>query len=185
MSSGSDTDFDSLPEIYSGKPKKLGSFLAELQRTFKHQPGTFRSDRAKVIFATSHLRGTALKWAVDHPESQDSWTRFSEDIQTRFGNPDKKETAFNQLKKLKQHGSARAYSERWANYAADVEWAEGDKAKKNKWFYRGLKDDIKDSLCNLDWDWKMDHDQFVDKVIKIDEKLHPPHLKSQENKYGE
>lgn len=180
--SDSDSDFDSLPEVFSGKPAKLGSFLTELERTFKHQPDTFRSDSAKVIFATSHLRGSALKWAVDHPESQSNWAQFKGDIQGRFGNPDKKATAFTQVKKLKQHGSARGYAARFKGYADECDFGT-DATKKNKWFYRGLKDDIKDSLMSQDWDWKMNHEAFVDKVIKIDEKLHPTVLKEQENNY--
>jgi len=180
--SGSDSEFDSLPEIFSGRTSKVGPFLAELERTFKHQPETFSSDRAKVIFATSHLRGAALKWALDHSESQESWAKFRTDICERFGNPDKKATAFVQVKKLKQHGSAHAYAQRFAAYAADVDWGT-DPAKKNKWFYRGLKDNVKDSLMSTDWDWKMNHDQFVEKVIKIDQKLNPVGLKEQVDNY--
>lgn len=60
-----------------------------------------------------------------------------------------------------------------------------DNTKKNKWFYRGLADDVKDSLMASDWDWKMDFNQFAEMVVKIDTKLHPPHLNEQENRYGQ
>jgi hypothetical protein len=182
--SGSDSEFDSLPEQFSGKPAKLGPFLRELERTFKHQPETFSSDSSKVIMGTSHLRGAALKWALDHPESQASWDKFSSDLKERFGNPDKKATAFTQVKKLRQHGSARAYAARFRAYADEIEWG-ADASRKNKWFYRGLKDDIKDSLMSTDWDWKMDFEAFVDKCIKIDCKLHPGTLKEQVDNYDE
>lgn len=182
MSANSDSEFDSMPTQFSGVRSKLGPFLTELDRTFKHQPETFSSDHSKVIFATSHLRGTALKWAMAHPEGMKTYDQFKEDIQARFGNPDKGATALHQLKKLKQHGSARSYHQRFEAYSADCKWT--DVTQKNKWFFRGLKDDIKDALTHVDWDWKMDFDKFAAKVIKIDEKLNPAHLKEQENTYG-
>lgn len=60
-----------------------------------------------------------------------------------------------------------------------------DNVKKNKWFYRGLQEDVKDSMMANDWDWKMDFNQFTDMAVKIDTKLHPPHLNEQENRYGQ
>jgi hypothetical protein len=180
--SESDSEFDSIPEKFSGSSKaKLGVFLAELGRTFKHQPETFSSDLAKVRFAVSRLRGGALKWALEQSDWQ-SFEQFKTDLCDRFGNPDKAAVAAAQVKKLKQHGSARAYAARFKEYAADVEWG-ADKTQPNKWFYRGLKDDVRDSLMSTDWDWKMDHAAFIEKCIKIDEKIHPPHIHEQVNNY--
>lgn len=161
----SDDEF-ALPESFSGQRSKLGAYLASLDECFAREPTTFSSDRAKVIFATGHLRGTALKWAMTHPDTaQGPYDKFVEGLQGRFGNPDPKETAFVQLKKLKQHGSARHYRERFAKYASQCEekFAK-DPSSKNKWFYRGLKDDVKDALTTLDWEWKMSFDKFADEV---------------------
>jgi hypothetical protein len=163
--SASDDEF-SLPESFSGQRSKLGTYLAALDDCFDREPSTFSSDRAKVIFATSHLRGTALKWAMTHPDSsQGTFDKFVEDLRTRFGNPDPKETAFSQVKKLKQHGSARSYRERFVKYAEQCEEKfEKDPAAKNKWFYRGLRDDVKDALMATNWEWKMPFDKFSDEV---------------------
>ncbi|GMK58105.1 hypothetical protein CspeluHIS016_0501370 [Cutaneotrichosporon spelunceum] len=183
--SASDDEF-ALPEAFSGRRAELGVYLDALDDCFNREPTTFSSDRAKVIFATSHLRGTALKWAMAHPDAaQGSFVKFVEDLQARFGNPDPKETAFTQLKKLKQHGSARSYRERFVKYAEQCEDKfEKDPSAKNKWFYRGLKDDVKDSLMAADWEWTMAFDKFAEEVVKIDEKLRPPRLNEQEDHYG-
>lgn len=37
----------------------------------------------------------------------------------------------------------------------------------------------------MDWDWKMDFNALADMAVKIDTKLHPPHLNEQENRYGQ
>ncbi|BEI82271.1 hypothetical protein CcaverHIS002_0301390 [Cutaneotrichosporon cavernicola] len=184
--SASDDEF-ALPEAFSGRRSDLGTFLASLDECFEREPSTFSSDSAKVIFATGHLRGTALKWAMAHPDaSGGTFDKFVEDLQARFGNPDPKETAFSQLKKLKQHGSARSYRDRFVKYAEQCEEKfEKDPASKNKWFYRGLKDDVKDALMTTNWEWKMAFDKLADEVIKIDEKLRPAHLNEQENRYGQ
>lgn len=165
----SDDEF-SLPEPFSGLRSKLGAYLASLDECFAREPSTFSSDRAKVIFATSHLRGTALKWAMTHPDSsQGTFEKFTEDLQTRFGNPDAKETAFSQLKKLKQHGSARSYRERFVKYAEQCEDKfSKDPSAKNKWFYRGLKDDVKDALTSTDWEWKMPFEKFSEEVSALE-----------------
>lgn len=170
--SDSDSDFDSVPKTFGGQKKKIGPFLAELERTFKHQPETFPSDRAKVIFATSHLRGGALEWAMHREDHSDSYDQFVEDLRAKYGDPDPCATAFQQLKKLKQNSTALHYRTRFENYAREVEWNEDkEPGKKNKWFYRGLNSDIKDALVHVDWDWNDDYDKFADQVCRLDSRM--------------
>ncbi|KIO08945.1 hypothetical protein M404DRAFT_22765 [Pisolithus tinctorius Marx 270] len=46
----------------SSNPKKLCKFLVQCKLNFQDHPHTFHSDRAKVTFAQSYLKGMALAW---------------------------------------------------------------------------------------------------------------------------
>ncbi|KIN98461.1 hypothetical protein M404DRAFT_31333, partial [Pisolithus tinctorius Marx 270] len=46
----------------SSDPKKLREFLIQCELNFQDRPCAFRSDRAKVTFAQSYLKGMALAW---------------------------------------------------------------------------------------------------------------------------
>jgi hypothetical protein len=51
------------PDTFDGSdPKKLKSFLVLCQLTYNDRPRAFRSDRKKINYVISFLRGTALEW---------------------------------------------------------------------------------------------------------------------------
>ena len=43
-------------------PKKLCTFFIQCELNFQDRPKAFRTDRAKVTFAQSYLKGMALEW---------------------------------------------------------------------------------------------------------------------------
>jgi len=50
------------PDTFDGsKPRKLCAFFVQCELNFQSKPKTFRSDRAKVNFAQSYLKGMALE----------------------------------------------------------------------------------------------------------------------------
>ncbi|RKP17160.1 hypothetical protein ROZALSC1DRAFT_16666, partial [Rozella allomycis CSF55] len=50
------------PDFFTGDSKKLPSFIRQINFVFEAQKEKFTSDRLKVIFAASYLRGSAAKW---------------------------------------------------------------------------------------------------------------------------
>jgi len=51
------------PNLFdSSDPCKLYAFLVQRKLNFQAHPKEFRTDRAKVMFMQSYLKGTALEW---------------------------------------------------------------------------------------------------------------------------
>ena len=51
------------PDTFNGtNPKKLRTFFIQCKLNFQDQPKAFQTDRAKITFAQSYLKGMALEW---------------------------------------------------------------------------------------------------------------------------
>ena len=51
------------PDTFNGTdPKKLHTFLVQCELNFQDPPKVFRTDRTKVTFVQSYLKGMALEW---------------------------------------------------------------------------------------------------------------------------
>ncbi|KIN94581.1 hypothetical protein M404DRAFT_34922 [Pisolithus tinctorius Marx 270] len=99
------------PNTFDGtNPKKLRAFFIQCKLNFQDRPWAFRTNRAKVIFAQSYLKGMALEWfkldllRLDNPNSwplwMDSWREFVLELQTTFGPHDLVADAKSQLDHL-------------------------------------------------------------------------------------
>ncbi|KIN94573.1 hypothetical protein M404DRAFT_34909 [Pisolithus tinctorius Marx 270] len=83
------------PDTFDGSnPKKLCKFLVQCELNFQDHPCTFCSDRAKVTFTQSYLKGMALAWFkpdllnpnnYDHPLWMDDYHEFLQELTTNFG----------------------------------------------------------------------------------------------------
>ena len=68
------------PDTFDGTdPKKLHTFFVQCELNFQDQPKAFWTDRAKVTFAQSYLKGMALEWfepdllGMDDPDARPLW----------------------------------------------------------------------------------------------------------------
>ncbi|KIO01584.1 hypothetical protein M404DRAFT_149818, partial [Pisolithus tinctorius Marx 270] len=93
----------------SSDPKKLHEFLIQCELNFQDCPCTFCSDRAKVTFAQSYLKGMALAWFepdllnpnnYDCPLWMNDYHEFLQELTTNFGLHDAIADAVQQLKNL-------------------------------------------------------------------------------------
>src|SRR5258708_318195 len=75
-------------------PENLRAFLLQCQITFNAHPQNFTSESAKVFFAISYLKKSALEWfeqgileddSTQAPEWRSSWTEFIKELWTHFG----------------------------------------------------------------------------------------------------
>src|SRR5258708_6459232 len=83
------------PDAFNGSnPEDLQAFLLQCQITFNTHPQNFTSESAKVCFAISYLKKTALEWfeqgiLEDNPSQapgwKSSWTEFVKELWTHFG----------------------------------------------------------------------------------------------------
>ncbi|KIO01804.1 hypothetical protein M404DRAFT_149121, partial [Pisolithus tinctorius Marx 270] len=98
------------PDTFDGSdPKKLHEFLMQCELNFQDRPHTFHSNRAKVTFAQSYLKGMALAWFepdllnpdnYDHLLWMDDYHEFLQELTANFGPHDAIVDAVQQLKNL-------------------------------------------------------------------------------------
>ena len=144
------------PDQFNGTdPKKLRAFLIQCELNFQDRPRAFRTDRAKVTFAQSYLKGMALEWFEpdllnNHAECKlwmDSWQEFVLELQLTFGPHDPIGDAKNQLDKvhMKDNQRINKYLVEFNRIASQL-WGYGEAALHHH-FYNGLPDRIKDKIC--------------------------------------
>ena len=144
-----------LDQFDSTDPKKLRAFLIQCELNFQDQPCTFCTDRAKVTFAQSYLKGMALEWFEpdllnNHAERKlwmDSWQEFILELQLTFGPHDPISDAENQLNKvhMKDNQWINKYLVEFNRIASQLR-GYGEAALRHH-FYNGLLDWIKDKIC--------------------------------------
>ena len=99
------------PDTFDGTdPKKLCTFFVQCELNFQNRPKAFQTDRAKVTFAQSYLKGMVLEWfepdllGMDDPDAHSlwmtSWREFVIELQTTFGPHDPVADAEHQLDHL-------------------------------------------------------------------------------------
>ena len=146
------------PDQFDGTdPKKLCAFLIQCELNFQDWPHAFRTDRAKVTFAQSYLKGMALEWFVpdllnNHAKRKlwmDSWQEFILELQLTFGPHDPIGNAKNQLDKvhMKDNQRINKYLVEFNRIASQLQ-GYGEAALRHH-FYNGLLDRIKDEICRV------------------------------------
>ena len=141
------------PQHFSGKREELQSFLTQARLVFQLQPSRFQSERQKVLYAVSFLRGTAFSWfepfitQTPAPTMLDDFEIFAFNIMSAFGDPNQAVTAEREIRNLRQHTSVTTYSSDFQRLAAFLTWNDAAMCSQ---FYWGLKDPIKDELAKVD-----------------------------------
>ena len=140
----------------STNPKKLRTFLVQCELNFQDWPKAFQTDRAKVTFARSYLKGMALEWfepdllGMDDPNARPLWMtslrEFVIELQTMFGPHDPVAGAEHQLNHLHMKDTHRVnHSVVDFNRITSQVRGYGDGALRHH-FYSGLPDRIKDEI---------------------------------------
>ena len=81
------------PDPFDGSDsRKLRTFLLQLNLVFRSSPRTYASDRDKVTYALSYLKGTALEWFepglldhLDEPDWVSDFSEFEDELKMNFG----------------------------------------------------------------------------------------------------
>jgi len=147
------------PDTFDGsEPRKLRVFFVQCELNFQSKPKTFRSDRAKVNFAQSYLKGMALKWfepdllsgrLSSHPDWMDDYSEFMLELQTNFGPHDPSRDAEMQLEQLnmREGQCINKYIVEFQRLASQVHrWGDG---ALHRQFYNGLPAHIKDEISHM------------------------------------
>jgi len=140
------------------EPRKLRAFFVQCELNFQSKPKTFHSDRAKVNFAQSYLKGMALEWfepdllldgLSSRPDWMDDYSEFMLELQTNFGPHDPSGDAEMQLEQLNMCEGQRInkYIVEFQRLASQVRrWGDGALRRQ---FYNGLPARIKDEISRM------------------------------------
>jgi Domain of unknown function (DUF4939) len=141
------------PDTFDGSDtRKLQSFLVQCALNFRDRTDAFSDDSAKVIYALSYLKGTALDWFEPALTSNlpapwlSNYAIFISELKSNFGPHDPEGEAEAELESLCMRDNQRItkYLVEFQRLAARVQW--GDAALRQQ-LYNGLPSQIKDEIA--------------------------------------
>jgi hypothetical protein len=147
-----------LDTLDGSEPRKLCAFFVQCKLNFQSKPKTFHSDRAKVNFTQSYLKGMALEWfepdllsgrLSSRPDWMDDYSEFMLELQTNFGPHDPSGDAEMQLEQLnmREGQCINKYVVEFQRLASQVcGWGDGALCRQ---FYNGLPARIKDEISRM------------------------------------
>jgi len=174
------------PQHFYGKREELMSFLTQIRLVFELQPSRFNSERQKVLYTVSFLRGTASNWFQPFlaqkptPDMLDDFEDFVDALKKAFGNPNQSASAEREIRNLKQTTSVSTYSSDFQRLAAFLEW--NDAAKISQ-YYWGLKDSIKDEFAKVDRPNNLS--ELITLAIKIDTRIYERHIEKRYSSFAQ
>jgi len=104
------------PEPFYGDRSKLRDFISQVRLVIQAQPSRFVTERQKVIFTATFLRGSAFSWlqpyleAIETPILLSNFESFINELKRVFGDPNQVASAERKLRQLKQTHSAAQYA---------------------------------------------------------------------------
>ena len=131
--------------------RKLQPFLVQCILNFRNCPDTFSTDSAKVTFALSYLKGTALDWFEPsltsglNPSWLDNYSDFVLELRKNFGPHDPEGKGKGDLENLNmcENQHIVKYLVDFNCLATCVQWGE---ATLHQQLYHGLPSQIKDEI---------------------------------------
>ncbi|SPC61665.1 uncharacterized protein UHOD_11627 [Ustilago sp. UG-2017b] len=137
------------PEAFTGERGHLEPFLAQVNVFLRLNPGHFINNSDQILWFSTLLHGVAHQWfyphlnAVNPPAWLTDYSLFVNQLRIVFGDPDRIATAKWEIEVLSQATSV-------ANYLTQFHWLQmtlnWDKDAMAWFFYRGLKENVKDDL---------------------------------------
>lgn len=136
---------------------KLQLFFTQLELVFKVQPRTFDSDKKKVTYTISYLKGTSLQWfepyllegeTANPPIFLMNYEEFQQELRVNFGPYDATGQAKHDLENLWMADNQRITKHimNFSHLATQVCW--GTSALRYQ-FYKGLPTRLKDQISEV------------------------------------
>ena len=150
------------PEPFDGNREKLQAFFSQIELYFGFNVDRFPTDKHKVLFASTYLRGPAFEWfnsfltdfLNNEPDKRDddtievtqNYSNFKNKLRKVFGDFDKEHLAEHRMQSLRQTGSAANYASKFQQLAAQTQWGAVPLVAQ---FYKELKDRVKDNVAQV------------------------------------
>ena len=150
------------PELFNGSRGKLRAFFSQIKFFFGFNVDRFSTDKHKVLFASTYLKGPAFEWfnsfltdfLNNEPDKRDddtieatqNYSNFKNKLRQVFGDFDKEHLAERRMQSLRQTGSAADYASKFQQLAAQTQWEAVSLVAQ---FYKELKDRVKDNVAQV------------------------------------
>lgn len=164
------------PAMFGGSASEVDPWIHDMESAVYLQRAMLPTDRDKVLYAVGFLKpGSPKSWyyAVynDQAHLLDDWRGFLREFKTHFGQSNPVSDALYKLEHLKQTGACATYASKSRELHAFLGLTD---FMKIHYFYRGLKDAVKDALVTVKRSDKFDI--FVQQCIEIDNRNHEQEL---------
>jgi hypothetical protein len=171
------------PQEFSGVKGSLERFRMQCLLAIEMSGGKLSTERKKVLYIVSFLRGPAYEWVhphfkdfLQHAEGeQKAFTRkmfkdyqsLFDEMEEVFDNGDEALEADRDIRALRQRTSAAQYRAEFQILAAKLDWNDDALASE---FYRGLKDRVREEIT-LRNDRPSTFKDLSELAIKIDNRI--------------
>ncbi|KAJ1165667.1 hypothetical protein NDU88_006084 [Pleurodeles waltl] len=160
------------PECFSGDPLKAQSFLVQVELHFTCRPHTFPDAQSKVAFLLSYLSGDAATWAIPLVRKNSpllyNWKNFVREFERVFDRRTVTQSADHELLDLRQgNQDLVSYLANFNRLVAETSWPE---EKQAALFYKGLKEELKDILAQID-PQPANCQDLINLVLRLDHRL--------------
>ncbi len=160
------------PAPYSGRAEECNRFLLQCSLTFEMQPHLFPTERVKIAFIISLLRGKALQWAEtiwgQAGTVTQSLSGFTNHLRDVFGASAGGSTAGEQLYHLQQGNMPiHEYALKFRTLAAASGWAESPLLTT---YRQGLEARLRLHLAA--YDDTMELERFIQLSIRVASRMH-------------
>ena len=125
------------PEPFDGSREKLRAFFSQAELFFGFNVDRFPTNKHKVLFASTYLRGPAFEWfnlfltdfLNNKPNEREdntveitqNYSNFKNKLRQVFGNFDEEHSAERRMQLLQQTGSAAKYASKFQQLAAQTQ----------------------------------------------------------------
>ena len=122
------------PEPFDGSKRKLRAFFSQVELFFGFNADRFPTDKHKVLFASTYLRGPAFEWfnsflmdfLNNKPDKRDNdtvkvtqnYSNFKNKLRQVFGHFDKEHSVERRMQSLRQTEFAANYASKFQQLAA-------------------------------------------------------------------
>jgi hypothetical protein len=172
------------PSEFSGQRNQVKTFKLQCLTYLTLNADKLNTNRKKLLFLTSYLRGPAYEWILphledflEHPEFNDlkattkvvmaGPTAFFNEMQSTFGYGNEQMEAERALQTIQQRGPVSKYKAEFQTLVVKTSW--NDEAITAQ-FYRGLKEHIKDEIAR--GERPTTPKGMYDLAMKIDERIY-------------
>ena len=172
------------PEPFNGTKHLLDPFITQVKLVIQVQPSRFVTERQKVLFTASFLRGSAAKWfqplfnQVPSPTLLDDFDEFLRALSASFGGLDDAHNAVSLLTHLVQSQSVSNYAAEFKCLSPLTGWND---AALSYQFYQGLKNNVKDELARCARPENLS--KLIESAISIDNRIHERILERNHNQF--